>query len=297
VSIDLIGKLLALTCALLWALAVILFKRSGEKIPPVALNLYKTVVSAGLLLVVLVVLREPLTPEGFGLPAYAALVASGILGIAIADSLFFWSLNLLGAGLSAIVDCLYSPLVILLSWLMLSQAAGGMQLLGAGLVISGILVATLQFERGGRPPRWIVLGVLLGAAAMTTLALAIVLMKPVLEDAPILWVTEVRLVAAALALAVQVGFHPRRREMISTLFTGESWRHALPGSILGSFLAMILWIAAFKLTDMASAAVLNQMSTVFIVILASLLLGEPFTTRRLAAAAVAVAGSVLVILG
>ena len=60
---------------------------------------------------------------------------------------------------------------------------------------------------------------------------------------------------------------------------------------------MILWIAAFKLTDMASAAVLNQMSTVFIVILASLLLGEPLTARRITAAAVAVAGSIIVILG
>ncbi|RKZ05653.1 EamA family transporter, partial [bacterium] len=39
------GKLFALLSALTWAVAVILFKKSGERVPPFALNLFKAGVS------------------------------------------------------------------------------------------------------------------------------------------------------------------------------------------------------------------------------------------------------------
>ncbi len=49
------------------------------------------------------------------------LVASGIMGIGLADTIFFYSLKRLGAGLAAIVNCLYSPAVIALSLIFLSE--------------------------------------------------------------------------------------------------------------------------------------------------------------------------------
>ncbi len=85
---DLLGKILALTCALLWAVAVILFKRAGDSIRPVALNWYKTALTALLLLPFLFV-------QGMGGLSRGdlwAVLASGVLGIALADTLFFLSL-------------------------------------------------------------------------------------------------------------------------------------------------------------------------------------------------------------
>ena len=46
---------------------------------------------------------------------YLLVLVSGALGIGIADTLFFKCLNTLGAGLTAIIDCLYSPFTIGLS--------------------------------------------------------------------------------------------------------------------------------------------------------------------------------------
>jgi len=44
-SPDLIGKTFALLCAIIWAIAVILFKKSGEKLSPMSLTLYKTIIA------------------------------------------------------------------------------------------------------------------------------------------------------------------------------------------------------------------------------------------------------------
>ena len=40
-SRDMLGQACALAAALLWAVALVLFKRSGEKIQPLALNLFR----------------------------------------------------------------------------------------------------------------------------------------------------------------------------------------------------------------------------------------------------------------
>ena len=55
------------------------------------------------------------------------LVVSGLLGIAIADTLVFMALRRLGAALLAIVDCIYAPTVILLSVMVLDVAEGQIQ--------------------------------------------------------------------------------------------------------------------------------------------------------------------------
>ncbi len=66
--------------------------------------------------------------------------------------------------------------------------------------------------------------------------------------------------------------------------------------MLGSYLALIFWIAGMKYTKVGVAAILNQSSTVYVLILAAVFLHEPFTRRKLLASALAVAGIVLVTL-
>jgi drug/metabolite transporter (DMT)-like permease len=141
-SLELVGKLMALLCAFLWAFAVIFFKRSGESLRPIALNLYKSVISIVLFLILMIFRGEPLFPQDATLLEYGMLIGSGILGIAISDTFFFKSLNILGAGFSAIIDCMYSPSLIVLSCLLLSEHIGVKQLIGALLVVSAVLVAS-----------------------------------------------------------------------------------------------------------------------------------------------------------
>ena len=54
------------------------------------------------------------------------------------------------------------------------------------------------------------------------------------------------------------------------------------------------WIGGLKYTKVGVATILNQSSTIYILILAAIFLQEPFTRRKLVASLVALAGIVLV---
>ena len=116
-----LGEILALLTAVAWAIAVILFKKSGETVHPIGLNLFKNLLAVVLLVPTMWLLGRTIFLE-VPLSDYGVVLISGILGISIADTLFFVSLNALGAGLSAIVVCMYSPFIIALSMIWLGES-------------------------------------------------------------------------------------------------------------------------------------------------------------------------------
>lgn len=295
--LDLLGKIMALLCAVVWAGAVILFKLAGDRIRPLALNLYKTALTVTLLFPLLLLLEIPLIPAGMPGKYWLAVMASGILGIAISDTLFFACLNRLGAGMTAIVDALYAPFVMTATWLFLLQKPRLEQIGGALLVIAAVL--TVAYRKSGTPlpTRRVMSGILFGVAAMAIMAVSIVLMQPVLSGASVFWVTELRMLAALAVLLVMFAWQKDRRKLLAPLWQKGSRHYAFWGALFGNLLSMTLWVGAFKFTSVNSAAVLNQTNTVFVVVLASVFLKETFTRRRLLATVLAVAGSLLVLLG
>lgn len=286
------GEVFALTTALIWAFAVILLKKSGERISPFVLNYFRVCVSGSLFIVTLVAGRVQL----FGrapLGDYLILVLSGVIAIAVSDTFFHRCLNMAGAGIMAIVDCLYSPLVTVMAFLLIGELIGPWDIAGMGFIITGVFIAAGHRPPPGTPRRRIVIGIGWGVLAMLTLSFGIVIAKPVLTRHSVLWATAVRQLGA-LAAMTPVAFLTRRRAVLEALRPSRHWKFMVPAAVLGSFLALLFWIAGMKYTQVGSAAILNQTSTIHILVLASLFLGEPFTRRKAAAIALAVTGIVMV---
>lgn len=290
------GQALALATAIVWAFAVILFKKSGETVHPIALNLFKNLLAAALFLPTLWLFGVVLVRQA---PArdYLLLVLSGALGIGIADTLFFMCLNRLGAGLTAIVDCLYSPFVISLSFLWLGERMMPWQLAGAGVIVAAVLLAIVDKPRGGISRRNLVWGITWGVLALAAMAVGIVMIKPLLERSPLLWVTEVRLLAAIAVLGLVLLVHPARRAIVASTFSSHGWGYTVSGSFVGAYLAMILWLGGMKYTQASIASALNQTSNIFVFLFAALLLKEPINLQRIVAILLAVTGAMLVTLG
>ena len=85
------GEVFSLASAVFWALAVVFLKRVGEKIHPIGVNLFKNCLGAILLAITLLVFGEPLLyPIGgiFTNEDYLRMIASGIIGMGIADIIF-----------------------------------------------------------------------------------------------------------------------------------------------------------------------------------------------------------------
>lgn len=290
------GEVYALLTAIMWASAVILLKRSGESVPPLALNVFRVVLSAAaLLLTMMVAGQEVLRPAP--LSDYLILFASGVIAIAISDTLFLMALNRVGAGIAAIIDCLYAPGVVLFAFLLLGERLGPWQSAGMVLVIGGVLIAARHEPPAGVTSRQILVGSVYGVLSMATVGLGIVIAKPVLNYSPILWATTMRQLGALVVLVLAALVAPGRRATFSCFRPSRTWRHSVPATFLGSYLALIFWIGGMKYSNAGPAAILNQTSSIYILVLASIFLKESFSVRKAIAVTMAVAGIVMVTLG
>lgn len=286
------GEWLALTSGFIWAVSVILFRVLGRKILPLSLNLFKNIFAALLIVPTMAALGTPFLPD-LAPADYALFLLSGLIGIGISDTLFLKSLNILGASRTAIVDCLYSPFVIGLSFMFLGESMSASQIFGVVLIISAVLTVTRNGGEGPETRRHLVLGVVLGILAMFFVAVGIVMVKPALGRVPFLWAVLFRLIGGAGSLGIFISFHPRRRAILEPLTQVSNLRGLLPASFFGAYLSLIFWMGGMKLAYASVAAALNQLNTIFIVILAAVFLKEKVTALRLAAIAVAFIGAYL----
>ncbi|MGB8959214.1 MAG: DMT family transporter [Candidatus Aminicenantales bacterium] len=287
-----LGEILAAASGLAWAVAVILFRISGRRIHPVGLNLAKTVLALIVMAPTLLVLGQSFAPA-VPLSTTVLLLLSGILGIAVSDTLFFYALNRLGAGLTAIVDCFYSPFVIALSFALLGERLTPVQLVGAALVVSAVLTLSKEgkLEKIGRKD--LAAGILYGILAMFFVAFGIVMVKPVLGSVSVFWATMVRLAGGSLALAVLVPFLRNRRAVLAPLLELRNWKALAPAAFFGSYLSLFLWMGGMKYAKASVAAVLNQLNTIFIVIIAAIFLKERLTGWKILAVVLAFVGAYL----
>jgi drug/metabolite transporter (DMT)-like permease len=287
-----LGEILAVASAVFWAGAIILFRVSGQKVAPLGLNLFKTGLGLVLFLITLALLGQPILPS-VSVSDYLLLLGSGMLGIAISDTLFFYSLNLLGAGRSAIVGTLYSPFIIGLSLVFLKEHLTGRQIVGVCLILTAVLIIVYHREERRVPVGSAVSGVILGILAQATTAVGIVMIKPMLSRTPIVWATALRLAGAIPALALFILFHKRRNSIASSLMNRTHWRVLVPASFLGTYVSILAWMAAMKFTEASVAAALNQTSTAFTFVLAAIFLKEKSTPAKLTAVVLALVGALL----
>ncbi len=288
------GQFFSILCAVVWAVAVILFRKSGEKVHPLALNLFKNSLA-----IVLFIPTVFLFGEKLFFPAsareYLILLASGAIGIAFGDTLYFLSLNALGAGLTGIVVCMGSPFIIFFSILLLHERFTFWQAVGAALIVGAVLLSSIEKSKDKIERSRILKGVLFGIAAAATSAAGVVLMKPVLTVSPLVWATEVRLVGGIVVLAVIFLLFPGRGRIFRTMFEARTWPFMVSSSFLGAYVAMLIWLAGMKYTFASTSSALNQTSTIFIFIFAGIFLKEPVNLRRITGIIAAFAGVLLVI--
>lgn len=283
-----LGEALSILSALAWSAGVIIYKRLGETIAPVRLNLMKSLLVLGFLLPSLAFFGGP--PPQLSTAELAITLLSGMLGIAVADSMYLTALNRLGAGRMGILGNFYSPFVILLSFLFLGERLSPLQLLGFALVTSGVLVVSARSSGEPAERRELRQGLLLGVGAIALMAVAIVLVKRVLETQPLIWMVALRMLGGVGGLLLIFAFRrelpwPGRAERAQI-----RWPVVLIGALVGQYLSMLLWLGGYKYTSASIAAILNETTSIFIVILAAVFLHEALNRRKVLGVALTIAG-------
>lgn len=306
-----LGETLALGAALNWAVSIILFRKS-EQFTPQGINLFKNVTALFLLLLTMAALGIGFDSERPAIDGWR-LVLSGVIGVGIADTFLFMGLRRLGASLYGVINCAYAPMLVALSAIFLGEPLSLGFLLGGSLVVGGVLlVATENLGkrealpsgdpkpangRDNHPSTRISVGVFWCLLGIFAMAVAVVLAKPALADAHLVEATAIRIAAGVAAQLVWIGAAPSQRKALNVFRPDPAWRALIPGSLLGSYVAMLLWLGGFKWAPASVAAVLNQLSSVFMIILARVFLKEPLTPKRALGAALAIGGAIWIVAG
>jgi len=289
------GEFFALACALCWALAIILFRRAGEALPPFELNLFKNLLGFSLILPTLAVV------EGFQLSAFspqdiAVTMLSGLLGIAVADTWYLRALSLMGASRTGIVSGLLSPFVILLSIMFLGESLRGWQLAGFALVMCGILLVTWRQNRREVDAAHLSKGVFYGIGAVFLMAVGIVMVKEILENRPFMMTAEIRLAGGAGGMLIYMALRGRYAAVKHNFMKPLPWKLIIAGSFLGAYVSMMMWLAGYKLIPASEASVLNETANAWIVLLAWLMLGESIGYRKVIGIMLTSAGVIVMLL-
>ena len=184
-----LGDIYAILTAICWSCGVICFDIAGRVLNSLQISLLKNIVGV-LGFVGFLLLQGDLFPV-FTQHDYFILVVSGLIGVALGDLLFLASLRRIGSGLSAIISTSYSVSIFILAYIMYQELISIFAYFGGALVISGVIVGTMESPEN-RTPRDIYIGTFYGFLAHFFTAYSVLLLRPVMDSHPVVPIALVR---------------------------------------------------------------------------------------------------------
>ena len=286
-----LGDIYAILTAICWSCGVICFDIAGRVLNSLQISLLKNIV--GVLGFIIFLFIQSDSFPSFSQHEYFILILSGVIGVAIGDLLFLASLRRIGSGLSAIISTSYSVSIFILAYIMYQEVISVFAYLGGVLVISGVIIGTME-KPDNKTPKNIYIGVFYGILAHLFTAYSVLLLRPVMESHPVVPIALVRFSTGIIFSAIAIIYLKSYDDLIKTISKGFSNSYLLVGSFFGTFLSVIFWLAGYKYTLAGRAAIYNQLSTIFIIILASIFLQEIMTKKKWVAVTLALLGAFIV---
>lgn len=282
-----LGATAALLSAFSWAVAAVLFSRLGNEVSAAGLNLSKG-------LIALLCLSFALWPEGLSIvdsQSMIALALSGIVGIALGDTLYFLTLMKLGPRLTLLTGNLIPIVTGIFAVILFNEQVPAWGWLGILITLAG--VGYVLWDKAPRAAIGIVewrQGVVWALLFVFANALGILLTKVGVVQ---LSAYEASFIRQAWAIAAIVAWglaSGALLEWVKPLQNRRLWLPLFAAAIIGAFIGAWLSVAALKYTHAAVAATLNSTSPLFILPLAAIFLREKISVRAWLGAVVALSG-------
>lgn len=285
------GDLYAVITAVCWSSAVILFDISTKNFTAIQLNVLKNFI--GVFGFILTIVLFSIPSPNFSQQDIFTLALSGFLGILIADGLFLESLRRLGSGISAVVSTIYTPTVFIIAFILFNETINLHSYIGGVLVLGGITISVFQ------PPKTIkkrdlYIGILFGIMANILTAYSVLIIKPIMKNNSVVYVALYRFsIGFIFGILINI-LKSGIKQVIKKFKQGLTNKYVILGAFLGTYLSVIFWLAGYKYTLAGRAAIYNQLSTVFIIILARVFLKEPMTSKKIIGVSLAIFGAMIV---
>lgn len=289
-----IGQLAALSAALFWALATLLYNRSSLHLSAAQLNLVKGIVACPLLLASLY-----LFGLGFELnlhsPALWLLLLSGVIGITIGDTCYFSALRRLGPWHTILLEYLAPPFAAVLAWFVLRERLTLLEIIAAFTIIAGVMFVLTEKRVQHTASPISRSGLAFAIAAAWCQAVGLVMAFHALQAFEInaLQAALVRLGGGTLALTIGLLlFAPKLLVTTKAALAKTRLLPLLVAIFFGTFMAIGLQQLAIAYVTPGIAQTLLATAPLFMMVI-SLIQGKPLSMRALGGTLLALAGIAL----
>ena len=292
------GAVYALTAALVWAGSSAILKSLTTRIDTLSLNMLRLSVASLLLLAVISLsgrgtefINTPLMPLVY-------LIISGVIALAIGDTIFIKSLSYLNVSQALpIAQCSNPVFTMFLAASLLGESFTWVTGLGAFFVLLGIyLITSTRITPGtnSTPKRisgkGIILALIAGAAwsiAAVTLKLGVIDMDPLVAAA-------IRMSSATIVLLPFALSQRKRGALQLRKYGSRSLALALTSGLIDYGVGMVFFIIAIQLIGAGKTVVLAATSPLFLLPFSVFILKEKLTWLTLIGIFAGIAGICLV---
>jgi len=289
---TLLGELASLGAAACWAVGLNLFRRDVREIGARPVNLFKGVCGSVLFVACLPLVGYVQAPAA----SVAAIALSGVLGVAIGDTLLFHALSRLGAHRAALLNGIGPVLTVIGGWLLLDERLNGWEIGGIALATAGVTAVVYFRSADGPRPKIHRDGVLFGLAAAACQSGGVLLTKHGLADMDAFSGSAVRLLAATASL-ILYGFIRRDLDLdLKRLFRAGPLARLVPATLVGTFCGLWLMQTGIKHVESGIANALLSTTPLFTLPIAVLVLKERMSPLAVVGSLVGVAGIVILFL-
>lgn len=284
------GELAALSAALIWAIASVIYIGIGRQLSPLVLNLAKGLIAIALLLLTLL-LKGGLLPQ-VSVSTIGLLALSGVVGIGFGDTAYFEALNCLGARRALVLESVAPPLAAVMALMFLQERLAIGAWAGIALTIAGVTWVVIERTHETlHPQRHLWRGTAFGLLAALGQASGAVLSRAALAGTAIdpLWSAFIRLVAGGVVLLVWLLLQQRTLHTLKPLRSPRFLLLLAGTAFASTYLAIWLQQISLKYTAAGIAQSLSATSPLFVIPIA-IALGEKVSARAIVGVLLALSG-------
>ncbi len=294
-----LGEIAALLTAVCWTVTAMAFESAGKRVGALSLNLIRLVIGLVFLSIYNTIVNGEFFPTATNYQWFW-LALSGLIGFVLGDLFLFRAFIMIGARISMLLMALVPPIAALIGWITLGEKLSGMEFLGMGITLSGIVLvmsSKLEINKGplGKSLKIgpLLLGSLLALGGAVGQAAGLVLSKKGMQDMDPFSATQIRIMTGVLGFAIVITIFKRWKYLFGALKDLKAMKFMTLGSFTGPFLGVSLSLLAVQHTDTGVAATLMALTPVMIIPPAILMKKEKISAIEIIGALVSVSGVAL----
>ncbi len=284
------GEIAALSAALIWACASLVYTGVGRQISPLALNLTKGWIAIALIGFTLLAIGQPVPLLHF--KSVMLLLLSGAIGIGFGDTAYFNALNSIGARRTLLFETLAPAIAALLALVFLQERLSSQSWFGIVMILTGVIWVVLErLPESAEPSDRINRGALFGLLAALGQAIGAVLSRSAFTDSDVdpLWSTLIRLVGGTIVLLIWNVAQKQSHEIIKPLRSQSLFFVVAGTAFVSTYLGVWLQQISLKFAPTGIAQALSSTSPLFVIPLARML-GDRVSIRSVIGVLIALAG-------